>query len=92
MELVYRTLQRPQIDVLAWSPANIRKKAGGEALHFKQHKTGKLIDIALVGPLGELVRAAVGDVPQLHQPILHTLKGEAYTYDGIGATLKQAQQ
>jgi hypothetical protein len=29
MELVYRTLQRPEVDVLAWTPANIRAKAGG---------------------------------------------------------------
>jgi integrase len=30
-------------------------------------------------------------VPVLHQPIVHTLKGEAYTYDGASALLKQAQ-
>jgi integrase len=91
MELVYRTLQRPEVDVLSWTPANVRTKDGGKVLHFRQSKTGRLIDIALTGSLGELVREAIGDVPQLHQPILHRLDGGAYTYDGISAMLKQAQ-
>lgn len=91
MELVFRTLQRPEIDVLAWTPANVRNKAGGKVLHFRQHKTGRLIDIALSGRLGELVQAAIGDVPQLKQPIVHTRTGDAYTYDGLSAMLKRAQ-
>lgn len=92
MELVFRTLQRPEVDVLAWTPANVRNKDGGKVLHFRQSKTGRLIDIALVGELGALVREAIGEVPQLHQPILHRLDGGAYTYDGISAMLKQAQE
>src|SRR5204863_3827496 len=91
MELVYRTLQRPEVDVLAWTPANVRSKAGGKVLHFRQNKTGRLIDIALVGQLGDLVLAAIGEVPQLQQPIVHTLAGEAYSYDGISAMLKRSQ-
>ena len=91
MELVYRTLQRPEVDVLAWTPSNVRTKDGGKVLHFRQSKTGRLIDIALVGDLGALVREAIGEVPQLHQPILHRLDGDAYTYDGLSAMLKQAQ-
>lgn len=91
MELVYRTLQRPEVDVLAWTPANVRSKDGGKVLRFQQSKTGRLIDIALVGQLGALVAEAIGDVPQLRQPILHTLAGTAYTYDGLSAMLKQAQ-
>lgn len=92
MELVYRTLQRPEVDVLAWTPANVRSKDGGKVLHFRQSKTGRLIDIALVGQLGALVAEAIGAVPQLHQPILHRLDGYAYTYDGLSAMLKQAQE
>lgn len=91
MELVYRTLQRPEVDVIAWTPANIRTKAGDRVLTFRQSKTKRQIDIALVGRLGELVRAAIGDIPQLHQPIVHTLAGTAYTYDGLCANLKKAQ-
>ena len=92
MELVYRTLQRPEVDVLAWTPSNIRVKDGGKVLHFKQSKTGRVLDIALVGELGALVAEAIGAVPQLRQPILHNLAGEAYTYDGLSAMLKQAQE
>ncbi len=91
MELEYRSLQRPEVDLLAWTPANVKTKDGGKVLHFRQSKTGRLIDIALVGELGDLVRDAIGEVPKLRQPILHTLKGEAYTYDGLMAMVKQAQ-
>lgn len=91
MELVYRTLQRPEVDVLAWTPANVQTKAGEKVLHFRQAKTARLIDIALSGQLGELVHRAIGDVPQLRQPIVHTLAGTAYTYDGISSMLKRSQ-
>lgn len=91
MELEYRTLQRPQVDIIGWTGANIRVKEGGKVLHFRQHKTNRLIDIALVGELGALVTEAVGEHPQLHQPIVHRLDGKAYTYDGLSAMLKQAQ-
>jgi integrase len=91
MELVYRTLQRPEVDVLAWTPANVQKKAGKDVLRFTQSKTGRKIDIALEGRLGEVVAEAIGEVPVLRQPIVHNLKGEAYTYDGLSAMLKQAQ-
>jgi integrase len=60
-------------------------------LHFRQNKTGRLIDIALDGRLGDLVQAAIGDVPQLRQTIVHTLAGDGYSYDGISAMLKRSQ-
>lgn len=91
MELVYRTLQRPEVDVLEWTPAHVRVKDGGKVLRFRQSKTGRQLDIALVGELGDLVKAAIGDVPVLKQPILHRLDGAAYTYSGLSAMLKQAQ-
>jgi integrase len=91
MELVYRTLQRPEVDVLAWTPANVQNKDGGKVLRFRQQKTQRNIDIALTGALGELVQIAIGEVPQLRQPIVHTMVGEGYSYDGISAMLKRAQ-
>jgi integrase len=90
MELTYRTLQRPQSDILQWTPAVIRNKAEGRVLHFRQKKTGRLIDIGLDGRLAELIDQAVGVVPQLHQPIVHTLKGKAYTYGGLLGMLNRA--
>lgn len=92
MELVYRTLQRPEIDVLAWTPANIKHKAGARVLRIKQHKTDRTVDIALVGRLEELITQAMGPAPVLHQPLVHTLSGHAYSYDGISSMLKRAQQ
>lgn len=91
MELCYRTLQRPEVDVLAWTPANVQTKAGEKVLRFRQSKTKRAIDIALTGQLGELVQRAIGEVPQLRQPIVHTMVGTAYTYDGISSMLKRAQ-
>jgi integrase len=92
MELVFRTLQRPEVDVLAWTPENIRTKGDGRVLHFRQSKTGRLIDIALVGRLAQLIDEAIGPVPVLRQPIVHNGAGDAYTYGGISAMLKKAQE
>lgn len=91
MELVYRTLQRPEVDVLAWTPANVQKKGGVRVLHFRQSKTQRALDVGLVGRLEELVDGAIGAVPQLRQPIVHTRDGERYTYTGLSAMLRRAQ-
>lgn len=91
MELTYRTLQRPESDIIAWTTSNVVTKGDVRVLRFKQHKTHAAIDIALTGQLGDLVRGAIGDVPVLHQPIVHSLKGARYSYSGLSAMLKRAQ-
>lgn len=95
MELVYRTLQRPEVDVLGWTQANIKRKAAGNiegrVLRFEQSKTGQKMDIGIVGQLDDLLKRVTGSVTVLHQPLIHTLKGEAYTYSGISSMLKRAQ-
>lgn len=91
MELTYRTLQRPESDILGWTPANIRQKAGGKVLRVEQHKTGQILEIALDGDLLTLIESAVGEIPVLRRPIVHTRAGGAYTYDGLGSMLKRAQ-
>lgn len=91
-ELVYRTLQRPEVDVLAWTPAHLKLEGDGQVLRFVQSKAGRQIDIGLVGDFKELVLTAIGDVPVLHQPLVHNLKGEAYTGAGISTLLKKAQE
>lgn len=90
MELVYRTLQRPEVDVLAWTPANIREKDGERVLSFEQSKTGRKIDIALVGALNSLISVAVGKKPVPNQPIVHTRNGKRYSYTGLSAMLRRA--
>ena len=94
LELVYRTLQRPEVDVLAWTRANIRIKKGAHGnenvLRFRQSKTGRQIDIAIVGRLTDLLPEQTPGVSSIDRPIVHTLHGKAYTYDGISANLKKA--
>jgi integrase len=70
----------------------VHAKDGGKVLRFRQNKTGRLIDSALVGQLGDLVAVAIGEVPQIRQPIVHTMAGEPYSYSGISAMLKRAQK
>lgn len=91
MELTYRTLQRPESDILGWTPAIIRKKESGKVLRIQQNKTGRILEIALEGDLLTLVESVVGDIPVLHRPIVHTRKGKPYTYSGISSMLKRAQ-
>lgn len=92
MELVYRTLQRPEVDIPSWTQANIKRKGEGRVLRFEQGKTGQKMDIGIVGVLDDLLNRAMGAVPVLHQPLIHTRKGEIYTYSGISSMLKRAQK
>lgn len=88
MDLTYRTLQRPESDILYWTPANLgRDDRGRRVIRHKQGKTGANLTIALSPDLVRLIDAAVGDVPVLRQPIVHNRKGEAYTYQGITSML-----
>lgn len=91
MELTYRTLQRPESDIIGWTPANIRSKAGGKVLRVTQNKTGRTLEIALDGRLKELIDAAIGEVPVLLRPIIHTRKGNQYSYSGLDTMLRRAQ-
>ncbi len=92
MELTYRTLQRPDSDILHWTSATVtRSPDGTKVLAFTQHKTRRPVQIALSGDLAELVDVAIGRKPVPTQPIVHTATGEAYTYSGISSMLKRAQ-
>lgn len=92
MLLTYRTLQRPDSDILQWTAATVRRTpAGTRVLAFEQHKTKRQIQIALAGELEALIDRAIGQTPVLRQPIVHTMDGGVYTYTGISAMLKRAQ-
>lgn len=90
MELTYRTLQRPESDILGWTVANLVAKDGKRVLRVKQGKTGKTVDIGLSPDLDVLLRKLVGDVPKIGRPLVCTRQGKGYTYDGISAMLKRA--
>lgn len=93
MDLVYRTLQRPD-DVMRWSPANLAKRDGKRVIVTVQSKTNKRLEI-LVSPEIEAILASVGvdlerKVVALRQPFVRRLDGKPYTYDGLCANLKHA--
>lgn len=92
MDLTYRTLQRPESDILYWTPSIIARDAHTKAriLHFQQSKTKVWVKISLTPDLDALIRRAMGDPPQIGQPLVHNRKGDAYTYSGIMAMLTSA--
>lgn len=97
MELTYRTLQRPESDILGWTMANIAKKDGVRILRVQQGKTKKIVDIGLSADLDALIKRLVGEVPTIGRPLVCTSRsrngkdpGQRYTYDGLSAMLKRA--
>lgn len=94
MELTYRTLQRPESDILYWTVANITTKDGERILRVQQGKTKKVVDIGLSPDLDTLLKSLVGEIPTIGKPLICATRGEyagkGYTYDGICAMLKRA--
>lgn len=98
MELTYRTLQRPESDILDWTVANLAMKDGKRILRVEQAKvrgtTGRVVDIALSPDLDALLRHLVGEIPKIGRRLICASRGEfagkPYTYDGISAMLKRA--
>lgn len=88
MELTYRTLQRPESDIIKWTPAQLTRDHHGERIiRHRQNKTGVMLKIALSPALAAMIDTVIGTVPVLHQPIVHNRKGEGYTYQGITSML-----
>lgn len=93
MELTYRTLQRPESDIVLWTSANLVTEDGTRKLVHQQNKGGTWVKIELPPSVIELLDQALGtdgNVKKLRQPLVHRLDGEAYTYDGISANLKRS--
>ena len=94
MELTYRTLQRPESDIIYWTPKVLGRDphSGQRILTFEQGKTGTKLKIAMTEGLEKLINRAVGSSPQMEQPIVHTRAGTGYTYGGITSMLVKAIQ
>lgn len=90
MELAYRTLQRPESDIIHWTNEILLTEDGQRKLSFRQGKTGKTMKIAVPTELDALIRQSLGDVPKLRQHLVHTRNGQPYTYDGLSAMLKRS--
>lgn len=93
MELAYRTLQRPDSDIIHWTNEILINEDGQRKLKFIQAKTyartGKVMKIATTPELDALIKQSLGTVPKLRQHLVHTRNGQAYTYDGLSAMLKR---
>lgn len=90
MELTYRTLQRPESDIIGWDTTVLAMAGGKRVLRFRQGKTGKQMQIEVSDELNTLIRESLGDVPKLRQALVRTRDGKSYTYDGLSAMLKRA--
>lgn len=92
MELTYQTLQRPESDIIFWTPAILGRDPHTKhrVLEFVQGKTKRRVKIAMTERLELLILRAVGAKPQPDQHLVHNLKGEGYTYSGISSMLTTA--
>lgn len=103
MELVYRTLQRPE-DVLKARPGDIRAKTvNGRAVtvfSVRQNKTRRTVDIEVTAELDAALRMlSGGPVAQYAEHLVHKppqgrkatrrRKTDRYTVDGIGAMIRR---
>ena len=90
MALTYRTLQRPESDVIHWDTTVLAMDEAQRVIRFRQGKTRKTMQIAVDAELNELIRQSLGEVPKLRQPLVRTRDGQPYSYDGISAMLKRS--
>lgn len=93
MELIYRTLQRPE-DIIGWTRANIVTKREGNGtrrvLRNQQGKTGAIVDIEITPELDAVLQSALNDsVPSISKPLVHTRKGKPYAYSGLTSMLQR---
>jgi len=94
MDLIYRTLQRPE-DIIGWSRANIQTKiengTARKVLRNDQGKTGKIVDIAITPEIDSILHALFGAAgPVVGMTLIHRKNGRQYTYSGLCTMLKRA--
>lgn len=91
MELTYRSLQRPESDIILWDTRVVVTRPTGRQLVFKQHKTGRDMVINMDGELDELIpRPTAGKVVPMVQPLVARLDGGFYTYSGLCSMLSES--
>jgi integrase len=94
MEITYRTLQRPQSDIIRWTTEHLKQVDGRRALSFRQNKTGKLHQVFLTPELEALLPAANKVVSLAErrnpEPLVRKLNGKFYTYTGLYTMLQRS--
>jgi integrase len=91
MEMAYRTLQRPESDIIHWDSRIIMHRDGKKLLHFQQHKTGQWMLIEVTPELEELLPRDHSNVVRLREPLVQRLDGQHYTYGGLYGMLQEAR-
>lgn len=95
MDLIYRTLQRPE-DIITWTASNLINKRESDGtvqrvIRNRQAKTGQVVDILITPEIDAILTMATpGDAalgPGL--ALVRTRHGKPYTYDGISAMLRR---
>lgn len=92
MELTYRTLQRPESDIILWTTENLVQEGERRVLAFRQNKTKRVLRVALTDNL-EVLLPKGGNVVHLHakpEPLLHTRTGGFYRYDSLYTMLQRS--
>lgn len=90
MELTYRTLQRPESDIVLWDTSVVVTESGRRTLQFVQNKTGTRHKIGFSQAMDELIPRRDGTVRRLREPLVQTLKGDHYTYSGLNSMLRRS--
>lgn len=92
MELTYRTLQRPESDIIYWTSKVLARDphTGQRIITFEQGKTKTRLKIAMTETLEKLINRVAGTKPQMDLPLVHNQSGDSYTYSGITSMLGKA--
>lgn len=94
MEITYRTLQRPQSDIIKWTTEHLKVVEGRRALSFRQNKTARLHQVFLTPELERLMPAPPKVVKLADrrnpEPLVRKRNGKFYTYTGLYTMLQRS--
>jgi integrase len=93
MALTYRTLQRPESDIILWDRREVVKVRATAAASWCSCRTRPAATMVIAfSPELDALIPPFEVVTALHEPdpLVRTLKGEFYTYDGLCSMLKKA--
>lgn len=94
MEITYRTLQRPESDIIKWTTAHLATVEGKRALSFRQNKTGKQHQVFLSAGLQLLLPtpSKVVSLAERRHPeaLVRKRNGKFYTYSGLYGMLQRS--
>lgn len=94
MEITYRTLQRPESDIIKWTTQHLKVVDGRRALSFTQNKTKRQHQVFLTADLEALLPVPNKVVTLAErrspEPLVRTRDGKFYTYTGLYGMLQRS--